>query len=295
MLLLVLYCCRQAAARQQEVLSLSAAAVNEWLWLWLVTFVLQQDWHLHLAQSSSSVRMFLEAAGSRCSWLAEQLAGDGLQQDESQSQQQQRVQQQRLQEARQQRSHAADSFAGIDSDQEQQHEQEQRQPSRGRSFSLLGDNSAGDSPPAKQHGVEEEADLSPLLQQRQRSWQQQRQQQEQPQRERRVQAGSSGSGFMAWLDEQHAFDCQQGTGLQAGPSSHAAAAAAVAPTAAAAAAGRTAGQELSSRQRSGVVGADVQGRTGQMGSSAGVTGATHAEMAGVIPDSEEENDVIVLD
>lgn len=274
------------------MLGLSAAAVNEWLWLWLVTFVLQQDWHLHLAQSSSSVRMFLEAAGSRCSWLAEQLQEEGLQQEGSPSQQQRRMQHQRLQEAQQRRAQAAEALAEPDRDPQQQH----RRLSRGGSFSLLGDNSAGEYPQVEHPGVQEEAHVSPLLQQRQRIRQQQQQSQEQQRQGGRPHAGSSGSGFMAWLDEQQAFECSGGTGLGAKRLSHAAAAEVVAP-AAAGSAGRTSAQELSSKRRSGVVGG-VLGQAGQFGSSAGVAGLTHAVMTGVggvIPDSEDEDDVIVLD
>jgi hypothetical protein len=63
---------KQAAARQAAMLNVDGAAVSEWLWLWLVAMVTQHDWHATLAQTSGGVSMFLEAAGSRCCWLAQQ-------------------------------------------------------------------------------------------------------------------------------------------------------------------------------------------------------------------------------
>eukprot|EP00775_Hariotina_reticulata_P007490 gene7490-7699_t len=62
---------KRAADQQAQMCGLQGTVIQEHLHLWLLCFVLKQGWHCHLAQTAAGAGLFLEAAGSRCCWLAE--------------------------------------------------------------------------------------------------------------------------------------------------------------------------------------------------------------------------------
>jgi hypothetical protein len=82
---------KSAAARQAGVQGLDLEAITQWLWLWVVAFVLKQGWHMQLCQSKDSVRLFLDTVGSRCAWLAGKAAQEEEEDEDEEEQQQQRV------------------------------------------------------------------------------------------------------------------------------------------------------------------------------------------------------------
>jgi hypothetical protein len=82
---------KKAADLQEQLCALQGCVIQEYLHLWLLCFVFKQGWHCHLAQTAAGAGLFLEAAGSRCCWLAELRA-------EQCSQQRPLVQQQELAE-----------------------------------------------------------------------------------------------------------------------------------------------------------------------------------------------------
>jgi hypothetical protein len=94
---------KRAAEQQAQMCGLDGGAIKQHMWLWLVCFVLKQQWHVQLCQSSASVGLFLQTAGSRCYCFAKHLqpqGGIGVEQRQGQqlSQQQQGLLQQQQEE-----------------------------------------------------------------------------------------------------------------------------------------------------------------------------------------------------
>ena len=285
--------------------------------------MLQQGWHLHLAQSSTSVRLFLEAAGSRATWLAEQmqqqeqqpeeLEGIGEEEEDLQQQQQQGEEQGRMSLGLQgtqagARSHQVAATRGqqqgwaADGRLEGRSQQQQRlfsqsavlqgeasgrqqHSSRGRAGSPLPAAAAdaggvggrrcrsllkGDA--SSSEDVDSDGDGE--------QWMQQRQQ---------MGRKSTGSDFMSWLEEQQPQPQQQQQPHRNQEQRQQPQQRQQQPT----------GSQQQPQQGSPPY-PGVRGQPQRVSAAAGVgRGAGSSRggygLDGVIPDSEEEDDVIVLD